>query len=72
MWLGNSIYPIPTLKMPNAHWLIKDNPAIELSDYLISFQLSCPPPHSKPLLEGKHWEILVKYLTISTFKTSDS
>lgn len=64
--------PIPTVKVPNAHWLIKDSPEIELADFLIFFQLSCLPPYSNPLLESKHWEILVKYITISTIKTSDS
>lgn len=50
-WLENPIYPIPTVKIPNAHWLTKDNPAIELAAYL--FFLNYLVYHPKPLLESK-------------------
>ena len=56
----------------HAHRLSKDDPAPEAAAHLIFLWLSSAPPHSKALLESKHWELWVKYFTISTIKTSDS
>lgn len=48
--LENPIYSIPTVKIPSVYWPMKANLVIELAAYLVFFQLSFPPPNSKPVL----------------------